>query len=75
MGTSDLTGKGLKNVKQFAIYDRLLQCNCAINFDDFSTLATDCNKYKLLLRQSLLIKGDKRILNRKINSFPLELFD
>ena len=74
MGISNLTGKRLKNVKQSAISDHLLQCNCAINFDDFSILATDCNKFKLLLRESLLIKRDKPILNRTIKSFPLELF-
>ena len=75
MGISNLTWKCLKNVKQSAISDHLLQCNCAINFDDFSILATDCNKFKLLLRESLLIKRDKPILNRTIKSFPLELFD
>ena len=75
MGISNLTGKGLKSVKQSAISDHLLQCNCAINFDDFSILATDCNKLKLLLRESLLINRDKPILNRTIKSFPLKLFD
>ena len=40
--------------------------------DDFSMLATDCNKFKLLLRESLLIKREKPILNRTIRSFPLE---
>ena len=75
MGISNLTGKCLKNVKQSAISDHLLQCNCAINFDNFSILATDCNKFKLLLRESFLIKRDKPILNRTIKSFPLELFD
>ena len=75
MGISNLTGQRLKNVKQSAISDHLLKCNCAINFDDFSILATDCNKFKLLLRESLLIKRDKPILNRTIKSFPLELFD
>ena len=49
IGISDLTGKHLKNVKQFVISDHLLQCNCAINFHDFGILATDCNKFKLLL--------------------------
>ena len=72
---SNLTGKCLKNLKQSAISDHLLQCNCAINFDDFSILATDCNKFKLLLRENLLIKRDKPILNRTIKLFPLELFD
>ena len=75
MGISNLTGKRLKNVKQSAISDHLLQCNCALNFDDFSILATDCNKFKLLLRESLLIKRDKPILNRTVKLFPLELFD
>ena len=63
------------NIKQSAISDHLLQCNCAINFDDFSVLAVDCNKFKLLLRESLLIKRDKPILNWTIKSFPLGLFD
>ena len=75
MGISNLTGKHLKSVKQFAISDHLLHCNYAINSDDFSILATDCNKFKLLLREGLLIKHDKPILNRTIKSFPLELFD
>ena len=75
MGISNLTGKRLKNVMQSAISDHLLQCNCTINFDDFDILAAESNKFKLLLRESLLIKRDKPILNRTIKSFPLELFD
>ena len=70
---SSLTGKRLKNLKQSAISGHLLDCNCAINFDDFRILATDYNKFKLLLRESLLMKRDKPILNRTIKSFPLEL--
>ena len=75
MGITNLTGKRLKNVKQSGISDHLLHCNCAINFDGFSILATDCNKLKLLLRECLLIKRDKPIWNRTIKSFPLKLFD
>ena len=75
MGISNLTGKLLKTVKHSAISDHLLQYNYALNFDDFSILATDCNKFKLLLRETLLIKHYKSILNRTINSFPWELFD
>ena len=36
MGISNLTGNHLKNIKQSAISDHLLQCNCAINFDDLT---------------------------------------
>ena len=74
MGISNLTGKRLKNVKQSAIFDHLLQCNCMINFDHFDILAAESNKFKLLLRESLLIKRDKPILNRTINR-TTQLFD
>ena len=59
MKISNLAGKPLTYVKQSAISDHLLRCNCAINFDDFSILATDRIKFKLLLRESLFIKCDK----------------
>ena len=75
IGISDLTGKCLKNIKQSAISDHQLQCNCTINFDNFDILAAKSKKFKLLLRENLLIKCDKPILNRTIKSFPLELFD
>ena len=54
--------------------DYLLQCNCKISFDNFDILAVESNKFKLLLRESLLMKSDKLVLNRTIKSFPLELF-
>ena len=75
MVISNLTGKCLKNVMQSAIFDHLLQCNCTRNFDNFDILAAESNKFKLLLRESLLIKCDKPSLNRTIKSFPLELLD
>ena len=75
MGISNLTGKRLKTVKQSAISDHLLQCNCTINFDNYDILAAESNKFKLLLRESFLIKRDKPILNKTIKSFALELFE
>ena len=44
-------------------------------FDYFDILAADSKKFKLLLRDSLLIKRDRPILNRTIKLFSLELFD
>ena len=73
MGICNLTEKRLTNVKQFAISDHLVQCNCAINFDVISILATDCNKFKSLLKESLLIKHEKTILSRTMKLFPLKL--
>ena len=55
MGISNLTGTRLKTVKQSAISDHLLQCNCTINFDNFDILAAESNKSKLPLGESLLI--------------------
>ena len=74
LGISNLTGKCLKYIKQSAISEHLLQCNCAINFDKFDILAAESNKFKLPLSDSLLIKRDEPILIRTIKSFPLELF-
>ena len=35
-----------------------------IKFDNFDILAAESNKFNLLLRENLLIKRDKPILNR-----------
>ena len=43
---SSLTGKCPKNVRQSAISDHLLQCNCTINFGDFDILAAESNKFR-----------------------------
>ena len=75
MGVSKLTGKQLKNIKDSAVSDHLLQCNCIINFVHFDTLATDVIKSNLLLKEGLLIKCDHPVLNRTTKSFPLELLD
>ena len=40
-GVSNLTGKRLKNVKDSAVSDHLLQCNYTIDFDQFDILAND----------------------------------
>ena len=41
MGIFNLIGKHLKSVKQSAIPDHLLECNCSIDFDYFDILASD----------------------------------
>ena len=75
MGISNLTEKRVKNVKQLAVSDHLLQCDCSINFDDFDILASETNNFRLLIKESLLIMRDKPVLNRTTTSFPLKLFD
>ena len=46
MGTSNLTGKRIKSVKESAISDHLLQCDSPITFDDFDISVSDSNKFK-----------------------------
>ena len=75
MGISNLTGKRLRSVKQSAVSDHLLECNCSIDFDHFDILASDANKFRRLIKESLLIKHDQPQLNKTIKSFPLKLFD
>ena len=58
MGSPILLKNTSKNFKQSAISDHPLQPNCAINFDDSSILPMDSNKFKLLVRESFLIKSD-----------------
>ena len=65
MGISNLTSKRVKNVKESAVSDHLLQCNRAIDFDYFDDLASE----------SLLITREKPVLNRTVKSFPLKLLD
>ena len=67
--------KRVKNMKESAVSDHRLQCDCVISFDDFDVLASDTNNFRLIIKESQLIKRDKPILNRTIMSFPLKLFD
>ena len=42
--------------------------------NDFSIFIPENNKFKLHLKESLLIRRDKTKLNRNIYTYPLELF-
>ena len=75
MRISNLTGKCLKPVKQSAVSDHLLEYNCSIDFDHFDILASDANRFRLLIKESLVIKRDQPQLNKTIKSFPLKRFD
>ena len=72
MGISNLTGKRIKNAKESAVSEHLLQCDCTIDFDNFNIIASDTNSFRLLIKESLLVKRDKPVLNRTVKSFPLK---
>ena len=44
------------------------------SFDDFEILVKECDNFRLLLRESLLILRDDPPLNRYVTSIPLEPF-
>ena len=62
-------------MKESVVSDHRLQCDCVISFDDFDVLASETNNFRLLIKESLLIKRDEPVLHRTIKSFPLKLFD
>ena len=75
IGISPLTFEKVKPSAGSSICDHLLFCNYDSSFDDFPILAQGTNKFLLEIKESLLIKRDKPILNRNISSAPLFLFD
>ena len=75
IGISPLTFKKVKPSAESSIRDHLLFCNHDPSFDDFTILAQGTNKFLLEIKESLLIKRDKPILNKNISFTPLLLFD
>ena len=70
-----LTGKWVKIPKKSVIFDHILLNRHDASFEDFKILLKENNRFKLHLKESLLIKRDKPELNRNIYSYALELFD
>ena len=50
MDISNLTRNHLQSAKQSAVSDHLLEYNCSIEFDHFDILASDANKFRLLIK-------------------------
>ena len=75
LGMTPLTGKRVKKPKNSAISDHILLNGHNVSFEDFTILLTENNRFKLHLKESLLIKRGKPELNKSIYSYPLELFD
>ena len=67
MGVSNLTGERLKNIKDLAVSNHLLLCNCTIDFDYFDLLPTDVSKFNLLVKGNLIIKRDKQLSHSRLN--------
>ena len=75
IGISPLTFRKVKPSKESAIRDHLLNCNNILSFDEFTILAYGLHKYILEIKESLLIKRDRPVLNKNYSSAKLFLFD
>ena len=75
IGISPLTFNKIKPSDESSVRDHLLLCNHSPSFEDFTILAHGTNKFSLEIKESLLIKRDKPVLNKNISSAPLYLFD
>ena len=72
---SPLSFKKVKPSAESSIRDHLPFCNHDPSFDDFTILAQGTKRFLLEIKESLLIKRDKPILNKNISSAPLFLID
>ena len=52
IGISNLTEKRVRNMKESAVSNHRLQCDCFISFDDFDVLASDTNNFRLLVKKA-----------------------
>ena len=75
IGISPLTFKKTKPSKERASRNHLLNCNNIPSFEDFTILTNRNNKFDLKIKESLLIKRDRSILNKNISSAKLFLFE
>ena len=73
MVISNLTGKRLC-FKQSVVSDHLLECNSSIDFDYFDILASDANKFRLLIKESLLIKRDRSPVEQNRQVISIKTF-
>ena len=74
LGITALTRKKLKSPKESAAFDHIVHTCHNASFDDFDTLVKECDEFRLLLRESLLLLLDDPPLNRSVKSIHLELF-
>ena len=65
----------VKPSKESAVLDHLLNCNNISSFSGFTILAYRHHKHILEIKESLLIKHDRPVLNKHISSAKLFLFD
>ena len=56
-------------------YDQILLKGHDARFEGFTIILKENKRFKLRLKETLLVKLDNPELNRNIYSYPLEIFD
>ena len=74
IGISPLTFEKVKPSAKTSTRDHPLFRNHDPSFDDFNNLAQGTNTFSLEIKENLLVKRDKPMLNKNISSTPLFLF-
>ena len=69
-GMTTLTGKRIKNPKKSAIIGHILLKGYHVSFEDFTILLKESKRFKLLRKESLLIKPDKPGFNINVYYYP-----
>ena len=72
-GKSFRTEKPLVGIKT-AMRTHCADCHHSISNDSFSIIARSCDTFHLKIKESLLIKRDRPLLNNNVYSTPLYLF-
>ena len=75
IGISPLTFRKVKPSRESGTCDYLLNCNSIPSFDEFTILTYGNHEYILEIKETLLIEGDRSILNKSISSAKLFLFE
>ena len=63
-----------KSPKESSVFDHIVYTGHDTSFDDFETLAKECDEFRLILRKSLWMLRDDPQLNRHVKFIPLKLF-
>ena len=74
IGISSLTFRKAKPSKESAVRDHLLNWNNMASFDELTILVSGRHNHILEIKESLLIKRDKPVLNKNIGSAKMFLF-
>ena len=78
LGKSLKTGKAFtfnpNNNNNTAVLNHIQKCKCNASIDDFKIIGSANTDYHLRIKESLVIQRDDPVLNKTVQSIPLELF-